>query len=100
MQEVTFGAGRTALRFGGQQINLHQVDRTFEPKALRPTPGSADLCFIVETPLDEVAAHLAAAGIAIELGPLPREGASGAFASLHLRDPDGNLIELSRIDAG
>lgn len=97
MQEIGFGEGRTALRFGGAQINLHQAARTFEPKALRPTPGAADLCFIVETPLDAVAAHLAGHGIAIELGPVPRQGASGAFTSLYLRDPDGNLVELAWI---
>ncbi|MBZ9937071.1 VOC family protein [Mesorhizobium sp. BR1-1-16] len=95
MAVVTFGEGRKALRFGAQQINLHEVGREFEPKASRPTPGSADLCFIVATPLSDVAAHLEAAGVAIELGPVPREGAAGAFASLYLRDPDGNLVELS-----
>lgn len=98
MEDITFAAGRKALRFGRQQINLHEAGRTFEPKAVRPTPGSADLCFIVETPLAEIAAHLAASGVAIELGPVPREGASGAFTSLYLRDPDGNLVELSVVD--
>ena len=95
MAVVTFGEGRKALRFGAQQINLHEAGREFEPKASRPTPGSADLCFIVATALSDVAAHLEAAGVAIELGPVPRTGAAGAFASLYLRDPDGNLIELS-----
>ncbi|MCX5478159.1 VOC family protein [Kaistia geumhonensis] len=99
MEEITFAAGRKALRFGRQQINLHEAGREFEPKAARPAPGSADLCFIVETPLDALAAHLARSGIAIELGPVPREGASGAFTSLYFRDPDGNLVELSVLAA-
>ena len=46
MAEVTFGEGRKALTFGAQKINLHEAGREFEPKAARPTPGSADLCFL------------------------------------------------------
>jgi catechol 2,3-dioxygenase-like lactoylglutathione lyase family enzyme len=92
---VTFGQGRFALAFGRQKINLHQAGREFEPKALRPTPGSADLCFIAETPLASVITHLAEAGVAIEEGPVARTGATGPIRSVYLRDPDGNLIEIS-----
>jgi catechol 2,3-dioxygenase-like lactoylglutathione lyase family enzyme len=95
MQAVTFGEGRKALVFGQQKINLHQAGREFEPKAERPMPGSADLCFIVATPLDEVIAHLETQGVAIIEGPVQRTGATGAIRSVYLRDPDLNLIELS-----
>lgn len=95
MEEVTFGAGRKALAFGRQKINLHEAGREFEPKAAAPTPGSADLCLITETPLEEVQAHLEASGVEVELPPSPRTGAAGPIRSLYLRDPDGNLIELS-----
>ena len=95
MQTVTFGAGRKALQFGQQKINLHEVGKEFEPKARRPTPGSGDLCFIASDPLARVIEHLRACGVAIEEGPVQRTGALGLMESIYLRDPDGNLIELS-----
>jgi len=95
MQAVAFGEGRKALAFGNQKINLHQAGREFEPKAERPTPGSADLCFIVATPLDRVIAHLETQGVSIVEGPVQRTGATGPIRSVYLRDPDQNLIELS-----
>lgn len=95
MQAVTFGEGRQALAFGNQKINLHQAGREFEPKAERPTPGSADLCFIVATPLDEVVAQLQAHGVTPIEGPVKRTGATGPIRSVYVRDPDQNLIELA-----
>ncbi len=95
MQVVTFGAGRKALAFGAQKINLHQAGREFEPKAQRPTPGSADLCFLTSVPLAQVQTHLAASGVAITEGPVQRTGAQGPILSVYFRDPDQNLIEVS-----
>ncbi|MCH7339703.1 VOC family protein [Acinetobacter higginsii] len=92
---IHFGENRKALQFGNQKINLHQVGKEFEPKALRPTSGSADLCFIAETPLNEVMAHLQAQQIEIIEGPIERTGAVGEILSVYLRDPDQNLIEIS-----
>jgi len=95
MEVVMFGGNRTALTFGPSKINLHQVGNEFEPKARRPTPGSADLCLIVNDSIAEVADQLASIGVAIEEGPIGRTGATGPITSVYLRDPDGNLIELS-----
>ena len=95
MGVVTCGPVRTALTFGGSKINLHQAGREFEPKARRPTPGSADVCLIVDDDITEVLAQLAAAGIPVEEGPVERTGATGPIVSCYLRDPDHNLIELS-----
>ncbi|PAV47312.1 MAG: VOC family protein [Pseudomonas sp.] len=97
MQVVTFGQGRKALAFGQQKINLHRHGAEFEPKALRPTPGSADLCLLVSTPLAEVMTHLQRCAVAIEEGPVPRTGATGALLSVYIRDPDRNLIELANL---
>ena len=89
------GTTRTALVFGDQKINLHQAGAEFEPKSRQPTPGSADLCFLTEPPLDDWLAHFAAHGIEVEEGPVARTGATGPLTSLYVRDPDGNLIEVS-----
>lgn len=95
MTEVTFGGGRKALAFGTQKINLHEAGREFAPKADRPTPGSADLCFLTTTPVEQVAAHLRALGIDVIEGPVARTGAVGPLWSIYLRDPDGNLLEIA-----
>jgi catechol 2,3-dioxygenase-like lactoylglutathione lyase family enzyme len=95
MEVVVFRGGRRALVFGDQKINLHPHGAEFEPKALRPTPGSADLCFMTETPLDEVIRHLDNCGVTVLEGPAERTGVSGPIRSVYLRDPDGNLAEVS-----
>ena len=95
MTEHTFGSGRTALLFGRSKINVHQAGHEFEPKADVPTPGSADLCFLVSTPIADVVEQLHAAEVPIVEGPVPRTGATGPILSVYVRDPDGNLIELS-----
>ncbi|KAK7922885.1 hypothetical protein WMY93_009787 [Mugilogobius chulae] len=118
MEVITFKGNRKALGFGQQKFNLHQLGKEFEPKAKRPTPGSADLCLITKTPLAAVAAHLKVkcfmfsfykqfcchtkhlyalqiSGVKIEEGPVERSGAMGPITSLYFRDPDDNLIEVS-----
>jgi len=100
MGVTTFGGGRRALVFGGQKINLHQAGREFEPKALAPTPGSADFCLISAVPLREVIDHLASCGVTIIEGPVPKTGARGPILSVYFRDPDLNLVEVSNYEPG
>jgi catechol 2,3-dioxygenase-like lactoylglutathione lyase family enzyme len=99
MAVVSFGNGRKALTFGQQKINLHTHGREFEPKADRPTPGSADFCLITDVPLAEVVAHLGAQGVTLVAGPVPRTGATGSIVSIYFRDPDGNLVEVANLAA-
>lgn len=97
MQEITFSNDRKALKFGSHKIHLHLTGHEFEPKAKQPTPGSVDICLIVETSLHEVINRLKKYRIPIEDGPIERTGARGPLISIYIRDPDGNLLELSNI---
>lgn len=89
--------GHHALRFGSQKIDLHRQDRTFEPKAQRPTPGSADLCVLTTTPIPEVMTHLARCDVRVIEGPVARTGATGPLLSVYVRDHDANLVEISTV---
>lgn len=91
--------GRTAVHFAGHKINLHAVGHEFSPHARVPTAGSGDFCLVTEEPITDVAAKLTALGIAIEEGPVARTGARAPLASIYLRDPDGNLVEIANEEA-
>ena len=95
MEVITFQGDRKALGFGGQKINLHQAGKEVDPKAIHPTPGSGDLCLIASTPLETVIAHLTECQVEIIAGPGPASGATGWIESVYIRDPDGNLLEIS-----
>ena len=90
---------RTALAFGNQKCNLHPKGRECAPSAKFPTPGSADLCLIAATPIEDVIRHLDACGVEIIAGPVPKSGATGPLISVYFRDPDDNLIEVSNLEA-
>jgi catechol 2,3-dioxygenase-like lactoylglutathione lyase family enzyme len=98
MKTVIFAGGRKALSFGSQKINLHQYGKELEPKAKKPTPGSADLCFITSIPIAHVISHLASCGVTVLDGPVQRTGARGPMVSVYFRDPDMNLIEVSNYE--
>ena len=96
MVSETFGEGRMALNFGNQKINLHEQGHEFEPKADQPVPGSEDMCFITEIPLEIAMDHVTRKGIQVIEGPVARTGATGPIISFYFRDPDGNLISITQ----
>src|SRR5438552_5005263 len=95
MEIVTFGEGRKALSFGSQKINLQQVGRESTLVADKPTPGSADICFVTSLSLGDVMTHLNSCGVKLIGGPVERNGARGLMISVYFRDPRMNLIEVS-----
>jgi catechol 2,3-dioxygenase-like lactoylglutathione lyase family enzyme len=97
MEVVHFEGGRVALKFGNQKINLHEKGKEFEPKAICPTLGSADLCFLTTIDIYTAKSFVMQQGVDIVEGPVERTGATGSLLSIYFRDPDNNLIELSEI---
>jgi catechol 2,3-dioxygenase-like lactoylglutathione lyase family enzyme len=98
MEREEFGdSHRTALKFGGQKLNLRPSDA--DPRSwmtgLNDRPGSVDACFITAVGPEDVVDHLHQCGIAVLVGPVPKTGALGPMQSVYCRDPDGNLIEIS-----
>ena len=88
---------RKAFKFGNQKINLHIQGKEFEPKANIPTPGSLDLCFIADRPLEQVILKLGEMAWPIVEGPVIRTGATAKINSVYIRDPEQNLIEISEL---
>src|SRR5262249_62221882 len=91
-----FGERRTALHFGDQKLNLHPADRVLDPNVKHATPGSADLCFFVDDPVESWIARLERAGVPIILGPVVRTGARGPIRSSYIYDPREHLLAPSR----
>lgn len=96
----TFDGGRIALHFGPHKINVHPYPSPIPLVAEIAEPGTADLCFVTETPISRVVAHLKACDVAIVHGPVPQSGAEGPMRSVYFRDPNGNLIEVANYGEG
>jgi catechol 2,3-dioxygenase-like lactoylglutathione lyase family enzyme len=89
------GVEINVLRFGDKRLHVHLAGKEIEPKALKATPGSSDICFTTETPITEVVKHLRKHNITIEKEPVLIIGTLGEMESVWFRDPDGNLIEVA-----
>jgi catechol 2,3-dioxygenase-like lactoylglutathione lyase family enzyme len=88
---------RTSLLFGNQKINVRprDADKIEWFTADHETAGSDDLCFLTSSTPEQVVSHLNDNGVAIEEGPVKKQGARGVLISVYCRDPDGSLIEIS-----
>jgi catechol 2,3-dioxygenase-like lactoylglutathione lyase family enzyme len=98
MEREEFGQDqRTALKFGGQKINLRpaEADTRSWVTGANAEPGAGDLCFIAAVGPEDVIEHLGECGIPVVDGPVERMGALGLMRSVYCRDPDGNLVEIA-----
>ena len=98
MEREDFGPDqRTALKFGGQKINLRPA--SFDTRrwitGANAEPGAGDLCFITAVGPEDVIGHLRDCGVSVVDGPVERLGALGPMQSVYCRDPDGNLVEIA-----
>ncbi len=97
MEREEFGhKNRTALRFGGQKINIREAGSGGEwATAPGAVPGCMDLCFTTAIAPEDIVAHLHQCGVEVVDGPAPKVGALGPIMSVYCRDPDGNKIEIA-----
>ena len=89
------GSARTSLDFDMQKINLHAAENTLKPHTHAPTTGSANLCLLVDSPLDAWIDHLKSRKVDIIDSPVSQPGARCQITSIYPRDPDLNLTEVS-----
>ena len=87
--------GKWSLFFGTQKISLQNAANP-PTLATGTTPGSGNFCLLTDTPMPEVVEHLRSERVEITVGPAERSGATGPIMSVYFRDPDGNLVEISR----
>jgi catechol 2,3-dioxygenase-like lactoylglutathione lyase family enzyme len=95
MNREEFAAGRIALTFGNQKLNLRPTGAPNWVTAAVDAPGTQDLCFIADAEPDAIGTHLRECGVEITEGPVRKIGALGPMTSHYCRDPDGNLIEVA-----
>jgi len=88
---------RRALKFGNQKINLHNAKAPYFPHAKNPISGAIDLCFLSDGPIQDWIKKFELHGVPIEKGAVQKTGATGPLMSIYVRDPDGNLIEISNL---
>ena len=98
MKTESMGEGRAALYFGQQKIHLDAAKRLDDTGGRMAMSGEkrmpAHICFVTETPMSEVTAHLEGCGVPVRMQG-PRAGAIGTIQSVYIDDPDQNSIEIS-----
>ena len=92
MAAESIGEGRAAFSFGQQKIHLDAAGGAAAMSGEKRMP--AHICFITDTPIDQVKAQLETCGVAIRMQG-PRAGATGTIQSLYIDDPDANSIEIA-----
>ncbi|WBO24426.1 VOC family protein [Sphingomonas abietis] len=96
-QRAASGEIRTSMMFGANKINLRPIGASQDSwfTARSPEVGSEDLCFLTMADPAAVAHHFKTHDVEIITGPVTKAGARSPIESVYVRDPDGNLIEVS-----
>ena len=92
MNAETLGEGRAALLFGKQKIHLDLAGGAMAMSGDKRLP--AHICFVTESPLGEITAHLDRCGVPVRMQG-PRAGAIGTIQSVYIDDPDQHSIEIA-----
>ncbi len=92
------GCVRRSLRIGGIKINLVQEGSRLPPALHAPVRGAGHFCVMTHAPLSDWISHLSDEGIKVEGRPICRTGLRGPMNSIFFRDPDRNLVEISRYE--
>ena len=88
-------ADRLAVLFGQQKINLHDASSPYIPHARCPVAGAVDICLLSDVTVENWCKRFEEFSVSIENGPVAKTGTMGPLWSIYVRDPDGNLIEIS-----
>lgn len=86
---------RCELYAGDFKINVHILGKELSPHAKHVQTGSNDFCFEIEGSIENFYKELKQSGLKIEVDIVKRHGVRGTMKSIYLRDPDGNLVEIS-----
>jgi catechol 2,3-dioxygenase-like lactoylglutathione lyase family enzyme len=92
---LCFGQDLYVLQIGSQRIALRSENRRSLTQPATMAVGASEICFLTETPLTVLVDRLRDMGVSPVEGPCQRSGATGNLTSIYLRDPDGNLLEIS-----
>ncbi len=87
--------GKWCLEFGASKISLHDP-RHVPPDAAGTAPGTGVFCVLTDSEVTDIVAHLKREGVEILTGPIDRIGGVGKMTSVYFKDPDGNLLEVSK----
>ncbi len=93
---VAYDKGSRFELFAGDfKINVHYLGKELSPHAENVQTGSADFCFEITGDIESLYEELKSNDVDIEIDIVERHGVKGLMKSIYLRDPDGNLVELS-----